>query len=113
MRRWLCAALAVALSVLPSGVGQFDSGSPNGGAAAYDGRFTFVRLRWGADLGVSRRGGFSAAWNHDYPRSEQHLSLILDEVTSLDIHTDRSLILTLDRVLGVVRPGLVSVRRIE
>jgi len=62
----------------------------------YDGRFTFVRLRWGSDLGFSRRGGFSAAWNHDYPRAEQHLSLILEDLTALDIHTDGSLILTLD-----------------
>ena len=62
----------------------------------YDGRYTFVRLRWGSDLGFSRRGGFSAAWNHDYPRAEQHLSLILEDLTALDIHTDGSLILTLD-----------------
>ena len=88
--------LAVVLSAPASGVVQFDPASPNGGAAAYDGRFTFVRLRWGADLGFSRRGGFGTAWNHDYPRAEQHLSLILEELTSLDIHTDRSLILTLD-----------------
>ena len=33
----------------------------------YDGRFTFVRLRWGSDFGSSRRGGFGSAWNHDYP----------------------------------------------
>src|SRR5689334_8997324 len=35
--------------------------------SAYDGRFTFVRLRWQSDFGGFRRGGFSAAWNHDYP----------------------------------------------
>ena len=46
--------------------------------------------------GFSRRGGFSSAWNHDYPRAEQHLSLILKELTALDIRTDGSLILTLD-----------------
>src|SRR5262249_58088921 len=38
---------------------------------AYDGRFTFVRLRWKSDFGFSRRG-FSSAWNHDYPRAEPH-----------------------------------------
>jgi hypothetical protein len=62
---------------------------------AYDGRFTFVRLRWKSDFSASRRG-FSAAWNHDYPRAEQNLSLILDELTHVDIHTDGSRILTLD-----------------
>ena len=63
---------------------------------AYDGRFAFVRLRWKSDLSFSRRGGFSSAWNHDYPRAEEHLSQILRELTALDIHTDASLILTLD-----------------
>jgi hypothetical protein len=63
---------------------------------AYDGRFTFVRLRWKSDFGVSRRRGFSAAWNHDYPRAEQNLSAIINELTYLDVRTDGSRILTLD-----------------
>jgi Domain of unknown function (DUF4159) len=54
-----------------------------------------LRLRWGSDFSSSRRG-FSAAWNHDYPRAEQNFSLILDELTHVDIHTDGSRILTLD-----------------
>jgi len=63
----------------------------------YDGRFTMVRLRWGADFGGSRgRFGFQAAWNHDYPRAEQNLSAIVRELTYLDIHEDGSQILTLD-----------------
>jgi hypothetical protein len=75
---------------------QFDTRQPQRQSELlYDGRFTFVRLRWGSDLGYSRRG-FSAAWNHDYPRAEQHLSLILDELTALDVHTDGSLVLSLD-----------------
>jgi hypothetical protein len=61
---------------------------------AYDGRFTFVRLRWAGGSLSSR--GWGAAWNHDYPRAEQHLSQILNELTVLDIHTDGSRILTLD-----------------
>ncbi len=61
----------------------------------YDGRFTFVRLRWGSDLGGFRRGGGSA-WNHDYPRAERHLALILNEVTSVDVRADRSVVLALD-----------------
>jgi len=60
----------------------------------YDGRFTFVRLRWGGGSLSSR--GWGAAWNHDYPRAEQHLSQILNELTLLDIHTDGSRILMLD-----------------
>src|SRR5262245_48199974 len=64
----------------------------------YDGRFTFVRLRWqsGSSFGFGRRGGMSNAWNHDYPRAEQHLMKILDAVTCIDARTDGSRILTLD-----------------
>jgi hypothetical protein len=65
-------------------------------APSYDGRFTFVRLSWSPDVGLGRRGGFGAAWNHDYPRAEQHLSFILQELTALDIRTDSTLILALD-----------------
>jgi len=54
-----------------------------------------VRLRWGSDRSFAR-GGFRSAWNHDYPRAEQNLSLILQELTALDIHTDASRILMLD-----------------
>jgi hypothetical protein len=60
----------------------------------YDGRFTFVRLRWAGGCLTSR--GWNAAWNHDYPRAEQHLAQILNELTLVDIHIDGSRILTLD-----------------
>src|SRR5262249_52872813 len=63
----------------------------------YDGRFTLVRLRWGADLPSPRgRGGFRYAWNHDYPRAEQNLSAIIRELTFLDNHNDGNEILMLD-----------------
>jgi hypothetical protein len=61
----------------------------------YDARVTFVRLRWGADLGGFRRGG-GAAWNHDVPRAESHLARIVKSLTAVDIHTDGSRILSLD-----------------
>jgi hypothetical protein len=63
----------------------------------YDGRFTLVRLRWGADLPFARgRFGLQYAWSHDYPRAEQNLSAIIRERTYLDIHDDGNEILTLD-----------------
>jgi uncharacterized protein DUF4159 len=63
----------------------------------YDGRFTLVRLRWGADLPSPRgRFGVQYAWNHDYPRAEQNLSAIIRELTYLDIHDDGNEILMLD-----------------
>ena len=86
---------AVLLTATLSGSAQFETPAQYAADLPYDGRFTFVRLRWASDLGFSGRG-FRSAWNHDYPRAEQHLSLILDELTALDIHTDGSLILTLD-----------------
>jgi hypothetical protein len=63
----------------------------------YDGRFTLVRLRWGADL-PSPHGRFGSqhAWSHDYPRAEQNLSAIIRELTYLDVHDDGNEILTLD-----------------
>ena len=60
----------------------------------YDGRVTLVRLRWQSGMGFSR--GFGSAWDHDFPRAEQHLALIVRELTALDIRTDGSLVLALD-----------------
>jgi hypothetical protein len=60
----------------------------------YDGRLTFVRLRWGSsDFG---RRGMGSAWNHDFPRAEQNLMALLKEMTLIDTNTTGSLILTLD-----------------
>jgi len=94
--RGLIVAAAILSSVSAPGDGEIDAQyQARQSEITYDGRFTFVRLRWGSDFGYSQRG-FRSAWNHDYPRAEQHLSLILKELTLLDIHTDGSLILTLD-----------------
>src|SRR5688500_7384485 len=57
---------------------------------------TLARLRWGSDLRGFRRGGFSAAWNHDYPRAEQHLSLIIKDIPLTDIRTDADVVLAMD-----------------
>jgi hypothetical protein len=91
---YLAAALVLGMGI--AATAQFGVERPHRTDLTYDGRFTFVRLRWKSDLGSSRRGGFNAAWNHDLPRAERHLSLILKELTTLDIHTDGSRVLTLD-----------------
>jgi hypothetical protein len=58
-------------------------------------QITLARLRWGSDLrGYGR--GFSSAWNHDFPRAEQHLSMIIKDVTLADIRTDAEVIVKLD-----------------
>jgi hypothetical protein len=55
---------------------------------AYDGRFTFTRLRW--------ESGRSSAWNHDFPRAEQNLTTLLRELTLIDADATGSLTLALD-----------------
>jgi hypothetical protein len=57
---------------------------------------TLARLRWASDLSRSAYGAFRSAWNHDYPRAEQHLSLIIRELTFTRIRTDADVILALD-----------------
>src|SRR5207249_11668877 len=74
---------------------QFDAPAPSySHDVTYDGRFTFVRLRWRSDGRF--RGSWASAWDHDYPRAEQHLSQIMREITHLDVRLDGSRIITLD-----------------
>jgi len=53
---------------------------------AYDGRFTFTRVRFTG----------SNSWNHDYPQADAYLPLILNEVTALRPNLDGSNILDLE-----------------
>lgn len=77
----------------------------------YNGRFTFVRIRYGdaaSDLRTfgfgrrSRRGGFGrggqAPWAHDYPRAETNFARILEATTLIDTYTEGNSgrVLTLD-----------------
>ena len=95
-RGLFCAAAVFAIATVVRAM-HFDAGSGSSSIdPGYDGRVTFVRLRWQSDYGFSRRGGFGSAWNHDYPRAEQHLALIIKELTAINIRTDNSLVLTLD-----------------
>jgi hypothetical protein len=59
----------------------------------YDGRFTFVRIRYGPDYGFASQG---LPWSHDYPTGEQHFMKILNEVSYLNAHSDETSILPLD-----------------
>ena len=61
----------------------------------YDGRYSFVRLRYGTPGGYGgwRRGPL---WAHDYPRAEVNFLQILDEVTFVRPRTDGSIVLSLD-----------------
>ncbi len=66
--------------------------------AAYDGAFTFVRIRYtprGGELG--RRGGFGdPMWSHDYPRAEAHFGKLLSELSLTRTYQGGGNVLTLD-----------------
>ena len=74
------ASVATALAQRRGGFGGGGGGrfsqipiAPN---TPYDGRFTFVRVRYGPDYGfVSQR----LPWSHDYPAGEQHFMKIVDD----------------------------------
>ena len=81
-RSWILATLIVGLLTLPlaslaqRGVGFRASAFGN---VAYNGRFTFSRIRYG---GGGFRGG--ASWAHDYPRADEHLSALMQSLTALN-----------------------------
>jgi hypothetical protein len=80
-------------------------GHPATGAAQdfpvvpYDGRFTFVRVAFdtgGSGIRSFVPGGRGPLWAHDYPRAEQNLMQILDEVTLMNPFTRGSRVLAMD-----------------
>jgi hypothetical protein len=95
MRATVC---ALALIALASGADaqRFRGGGFGGGRggldiepnAPYDGRFTFARIRY-----IEYR---SSGWAFDYPTMERNLMLMMQEVTALKPHVQRSNILDLD-----------------
>jgi hypothetical protein len=64
----------------------------------YNGRFTFVRLRF--EPWIWGRGpyswGLDLKWNHDYPRGERHFTKMLDELTYIKPNTGGGNIFALD-----------------
>jgi uncharacterized protein DUF4159 len=99
------ATAVLVIAVLSAGVMVFAQGRSRRpqlqvevqGNTPYDGRFTFVRLRY--ETGLGGGGGFGRrgpTWAHDYPDGEVHFSRILQELTFLQVRTDGSNILTLD-----------------
>jgi hypothetical protein len=60
---------------------------------AYDGQFTFVRLRYGPPTPYVSQG---VPWSHDYPIGERHFMEIMNEVSLLHPKTVETSILGLD-----------------
>ena len=62
---------------------------------AYDGRFTFARIRYSLpDFGGDFRQDIK--WSHDYPRGERHFTRMLGELSSIQVRTQVSNIFALD-----------------
>jgi hypothetical protein len=71
-------------------LGRYVPVAPN---TPYDGRFTFIRLRYGPPTPFV---GQQIPWSHDYPLGEQHFMRIMDELTYLHPHVQETNIVGLD-----------------
>jgi hypothetical protein len=97
--RPVLAAAGVLLLVAVTAFAQFGGGPrgpfherPN---IPYDGRFTFVRVKYTTAPGGYWYGGWPA-WGHGYPIAEQNLMNIMNEVSYLGPHVDEINTLTFD-----------------
>jgi len=81
--------LGVTVATLAAQRRSFFSGGdlPVEGNPSYDGRLTFVRLRYPGYGGMTNEG---PGWMHDYPTAERHLLKIMSEVSDLRPRTDSS-----------------------
>ena len=99
-RRWLAAA-ALALAGAAAAFAQREFFGYGYGRVpaihniAYDGRFTFVRVKYETAPGGYWAGG-RPSWVHGYPIAEQNLMRIMTDMTSLGPHADDINVLTLD-----------------
>jgi hypothetical protein len=57
----------------------------------YDGKFTFVRLRYGPPVSYASQRVF---WSHDYPTGERNFMRIMNELTYLGPHTEETNIIS-------------------
>jgi hypothetical protein len=110
---------AVVRAPLPAAQSTSARAVDQGVNPAYDGRIVFTRIRYGGGFGSSGwRGG--ASWAHDYPRADSHLSVILDEITSMSIQVEETNVLTLEDpqlfrnpIIYISEPGFWQMNEIE
>ncbi len=99
--RGVAAGLAVATAALIAAISTLDAQRrgrqpdilPN---SPYDGRYTFVRVRYEVPMGSSSFRGVDIKWAHDYPRGERHFTKILSELSTTRVRTAESNVLALD-----------------
>jgi hypothetical protein len=59
----------------------------------YDGRFTFVRLRYGPPVNYASQ---RVMWSHDYPTGERNFMRMMNELTYLAPHMEETNVMSLD-----------------
>src|SRR4051812_36239150 len=93
----LCAAVAALAQRRfdDFGFGAFRGRDPEIHNTAYDGRFTFVRIKYDTAPGGYWAGG-RPSWVHGYPVAEENLMRIMTDLSFLAPHTDEANVLTLD-----------------
>jgi len=100
MRLVICIA-AASFCLIGAAYAQRDFGGFGGGLRSalpntpYDGRFTFVRVRYETAPGGYWAGG-RPSWIHGYPIAERNLMKIMNEVSFLGAHDEEVNSLTLD-----------------
>lgn len=63
----------------------------------YDGRFTYARIKYSmGDGGFGGYGRGGPTWLHDYPDADRHFPQIVQELTSLQVRPEESVILSAD-----------------
>jgi hypothetical protein len=102
MSAWMRAVSITTISTLvaATALAQFGFGGGRGRLAVrpnipYDGRFTFVRVKYTTAPGGYWYGNWPS-WAHGYPISEQNLMNIMNSVSLLGAHVDEINTLTLD-----------------
>jgi hypothetical protein len=104
MARLAAGIVAMACAAVPAPAQRGFRGGDFGGARgpfreypniAYDGRFTFVRVKYETAPGGYWYGGWPA-WAHGYPLAEQNLMKIMNEVSYLGAHDEDINTLALD-----------------
>lgn len=97
----LAAPLAASLATpLAAQGGRRGGQAPEPGVnPAYDGRYTFVRIRYatGLDAGMGDfRRGRDLPWSHDYPRGERNFTKIVSDLTTVRVRTQESVVIALN-----------------
>ena len=100
-RALLCAGVAAVLAASGVQVAYAQRGFQRQSAqlsithTPYDGRFQLARLKFETGAGGYYYMGLPA-WAHGYPRGENNLARIINEIAGLPMHTDASNVIALD-----------------